>query len=95
MRHRVEMYPFDTAKTIRMRKKRRSELMNDLDSLNVEEGRSMLHATKRGMKIVRARERPRSRFEDQMRREGKVQRCRPRRSPRLKRRTWRALKMRG
>ena len=55
----------------------------------------MLHAMNKGMKSVRARERQRSWYGDQMRREGKEQRYRPSRSPRLKRRTWIALKRSG
>lgn len=41
---------------------------------------------KRGMKSVWARERPRSLCGAQIRKEGKEQRCRPNRSPRLNRR---------
>jgi hypothetical protein len=107
MRHRVEMYPFDVPKARVMRKNKRSECMRGgetdpelrkwirPDFTGEEDGSWILHAMKRGIKRVCAKERPRSRCGDQMRREGKEQRYRPNRSPTLKRRMWIALKRSG
>jgi hypothetical protein len=86
MRHSVEMYPFDVPKAIRMRKNKTSELMSGDDPdpklrkwrtpdvTGEEDGSWMLHAMKRGIKRVCARERLRSLCGDQMIREGKEQR---------------------
>jgi len=60
-----------------------------------EEGSWILHAINSGMKRVCAKERLKSLRLDQIRNDENVQRYRPNRSPRLKRRTWSALKRSG
>jgi hypothetical protein len=95
IKHKLDTYPFDVPKANSIRKKRASELMMGSVEEGPDDAKRTLHARKRGTKSVCARERPRRRWDDQTMREGKKQRYRPKRSPRLKRRKWTTLKIRG
>jgi hypothetical protein len=94
MMHKLEMYPFVHPKTNIMSMNTTSELIIGVE-VEVDGDRCMLHKRNKGMKSVRAKERTRRRFADQILTIGNAHMDRPKKSPTLNARKWIALKRSG